>query len=208
MTRVSPRWRQALVWLHALSSIAWMSQAFGLMTLTIVALQGDASVRAAAMTMARHLDSALLAPMANAAAFTGLMLAAATAWGFFRHWWVLVKFGLTLVQLYAGIFLLSPALETAAATATPQWQQAAGAGLMAGGLAVQAWISVAKPWSRTRWSPATKPATAPTWVFVAGVVAPVFDTTAGLVLGYPLPALSLVMLIVVLGGRRQRLALA
>ncbi|MET7995673.1 hypothetical protein ABZU76_32745 [Amycolatopsis sp. NPDC005232] len=208
MTRVSPRWRQAVVWLHAVSSIAWMSQAFGLMTLTLVALQGDAATRAAAMNMARHLDTALLAPMANAAAFTGLVLAGATAWGFFRHWWVLVKFGLTLVQLYAGIFLLSPALENAAATATPTWQQAAGAGLMAGGLAVQAWISVAKPWSRTPWSPAAKPATAPTWVFVAAIVAPVLDTTMGLVLGYPLPALSLVMLIVLLSGRRQRLAVA
>jgi hypothetical protein len=73
---------------------------------------------------------------------------------------------------------------------------------------VQAWISVAKPWSRTPWSPTTKPATAPTWVFVAAIVAPVLDTTAGLVLGYPLPALSLVMLIVLLSGRRQRLAVA
>ncbi|HWD06605.1 MAG TPA: hypothetical protein VG674_29615 [Amycolatopsis sp.] len=208
MTRTSPRWRQVVVWLHVVSSIAWMSQAMALMTLSLVALAGDAATGAAAMSMSRRLDTALLAPLANAAAFTGLVLAGATAWGFFRHWWVLVKFGLTLVQLYAGIFVLSPVLESAAATGTTSWRLAAGAGLMAGGLAFQAWVSVAKPWSRTPWSPTAKPRTAPTWVFVAAVAAPALDICVGSVLGYPLPAFSLLMLIVLLSARRRRLALA
>jgi hypothetical protein len=34
----------------------------------------------AATTMARHLDIGLLAPLANASAFTGLLLAATTSW--------------------------------------------------------------------------------------------------------------------------------
>lgn len=176
-----------------------MSQALSLCVLTLVALDGHHA--GPAMLMAKRLDTVLLAPMANTAAFTGLLLAGATAWGFFRYWWVLVKFGLTLVQLYAGIFLLSPALTEAAATATPVWQQAAGSALMASGLAFQVWISVAKPWSRTPWSPAAKPRPAPTWIFAAGLAAPVADTAAGIALGYPMPALSLVMLVVLLGQR-------
>jgi hypothetical protein len=147
--------------------------------------------------------------MANTAAFTGLVLAGATAWGFFRHWWVLVKFGLTIAQLYAGIFLLSPALGDLAETprAVP-WQLLAGTAVMVGGLAFQAWVSVAKPWSRTSWSPARRPGTAPRWVFVLGVAAPLADTVVGLLLGYPLPALSVVMLVVLLSGRRPRLVAA
>ncbi|GAA3539403.1 hypothetical protein GCM10022222_23680 [Amycolatopsis ultiminotia] len=205
MARVSPRWRQVVVWLHVVSSVAWMSQALALMTLTLVALSGARPTRSAAMTMAEHLDTVLLAPMANAAAFTGLVLAGATAWGFFRHWWVLAKFAMTLVQLYAGIFLLSPALADSAATATPTWTQAAGTALMAGGLAFQAWLSVAKPWPRTPWSRTAKPPNAPTWIFAAGLAAPVIDIAAGLALGYPMPALSLIMLVVLLVRRPKTL---
>ncbi|WP_434219639.1 hypothetical protein [Amycolatopsis nalaikhensis] len=196
--KTSPRWRQAVVWLHVVSSVAWMSQALALVVL----------MASGAPTMAERLDSVLLAPMANVSAFTGLLLAGATAWGYFRHWWVLTKFALTLVQLYAGIFLLSPALHRAADTQTVAGLQIAGASLMASALAFQAWLSIAKPWRKTPWSPAAKPPTAPTWVFIAGIGAPVVDVAAGLALGYPLPALSLVTLIVLLGferrGRRRR----
>ena len=118
--------------------------------------------------MADRLDSVLLAPMANVSAFTGLLLAGATAWGYFRHWWVLTKFALTFIQLYAGIFLLSPALRDSAHTDTVAWPQIAGASLMASALSFQAWLSIAKPGKKTPWSPAAKPPTAPTWVFVAG----------------------------------------
>jgi hypothetical protein len=206
-SKTSPRWRQAVVWLHVVSSVAWMSQALALMVLMLLTLTRPA-VAPAATSMAEELDSVLLAPMANVSAFTGLLLAGATAWGFFRHWWVLTKFVLTLVQLYAGIFLLSPALRESAGTATGTWLQVAGTALKASALAFQAWLSVAKPWKKTPWSPAAKPPTAPTWVFGAGIVAPVVDVAAGIALGYPLPALSLVTLIVVLGpeqrGRRRR----
>ncbi|MGW3999293.1 hypothetical protein ACWEF6_37860 [Amycolatopsis sp. NPDC004772] len=192
--KTSPRWRQSVVWLHVVSSVAWMSQALALVVLTA----------SGAPTMAERLDSVLLAPMANVSAFTGLLLAGATAWGYFRHWWVLTKFALTLIQLYAGIFLLSPALRESADTGTVAWPQIAGASLMASALAFQAWLSVAKPGRKTPWSPAAKPLTAPTWVFVAGIGAPAFDVAAGITLGYPLPALELIMLIVLLAFERRR----
>ncbi|WP_410591159.1 hypothetical protein [Amycolatopsis sp. lyj-23] len=192
--KTSPRWRQSVVWLHVVSSVAWMSQALALVVL----------MSAGAPAMADRLDSVLLAPMANVSAFTGLLLAGATAWGYLRHWWVLTKFALTLIQLYAGIFLLSPALRESADTGAVAWPQVAGAALMASALAFQAWLSVAKPGRKTPWSPAAKPPTAPTWVFVAGIAAPAFDVTAGLLLGYPLPALELVTLGVLALERRRR----
>ena len=204
--KTSPRWRQAVVWLHVVSSVAWMSQALALVVLMSLALTRPGQA-AAATSMADRLDSVLLAPMANVSAFTGLVLAGATAWGYTRHWWVLTKFALTLIQLYAGIFLLSPALRDAADTGTVAWPQIAGATLMTSALSFQAWLSIAKPWKKTPWSPAAKPPTARTWVFIAGVAAPAFDVGAGILAGYPLPALSLIML-AVLGferrGRRRR----
>ena len=199
--KTSPRWRQAVVWLHVVSSVAWMSQALALVVLMSLALT---TPNLAATSMADRLDSVLLAPMANVSAFTGLLLAGATAWGYTRYWWVLTKFALTLIQLYAGIFLLSPALRDSADTGTASWAQIAGASLMASALSFQAWLSVAKPWKKTPWSPAAKPPTAPTWVFVAGVAAPAVDVVAGILAGYPLPALSLVTLIVLGLERRRR----
>jgi hypothetical protein len=180
-----------------------MSQALALVVLMSLALTTPGRA-AAATSMADRLDAVLLAPMANVSAFTGLLLAGATAWGYFRHWWVLTKFALTLIQLYAGIFLLSPALREAADGAAVAWQQIAGASLMASALSFQAWLSIAKPGKKTPWSPAAKPLTAPTWVFAAGVAASAVDVTAGLLLGYPLPAVSLVMLVVLLGLERRR----
>ncbi|TDQ00776.1 hypothetical protein [Labedaea rhizosphaerae] len=85
-TKTSPRWRQTVVWLHIVSSVAWMSQALALLVLmSLAAVTTDQDTRVAATAMARRLDMVLLAPMANVAAFTGLVLAGATAWGYFRH---------------------------------------------------------------------------------------------------------------------------
>jgi hypothetical protein len=198
------------VWLHVVTSVGWMGQALALFTL--LAISGateDGEIRVAATSMAHEIDTLLLAPLANASAFTGFMLAAATAWGFTRHWWVLAKFAITLVQLYAGIFLLSGALQDSVAAARAGDPEPAplalviGTALMASAIAFQAWLSVAKPWGKAR-SGAKLP-TAPTWVFVAAVAAPLADITVGLILGFPLPALSLIVLIVQLVRRRREL---
>jgi hypothetical protein len=210
------RWRQAAVWLHIITSVGWMSQALALVALMTVSFtSGDVSVRVSATSMAHVLDTSLLAPLANAAAFTGFMLAASTPWGYFRHWWVLVKFAITIVQLYAGIFILSDALQDSVMAAragepTPPLPQIVGAGLMAGAIAFQAWLSVVKPWQRTPWTAgggkrAPKLPTAPRWVFVATVCAPLVDIAVGLYLGNPMPALSLLVLVIRLVGRRRQL---
>ncbi|UUV35350.1 hypothetical protein NQK81_18535 [Amycolatopsis roodepoortensis] len=197
-------WRQLTVWLHVVTSVGWMGQALALFTLLVIGRTSeDGGIRVAATSMAHEIDTFLLAPLANASAFTGVMLAAATAWGFARHWWVLAKFAITLVQLYAGIFLLSGALRDSVGSEPPPLALTAGTALMASALAFQAWLSVAKPWGKVR-SGAKLP-TAPTWVFVVAVLAPLTDITVGLLLGYPLPALSLIVLVVQLVRRRRLL---
>ncbi|GAA0622109.1 hypothetical protein GCM10010174_46190 [Kutzneria viridogrisea] len=196
------RWRQLTLWLHVVCSVGWLSQALALLVLTSLALgTADVAVRGSALTMAKHLDMALLAELANVSAFTGFVLAAATAWGFFRHWWVLVKFVITVVQLYLGIFALAGALREAARTGAPSVWLAVGAGLMAAAIAFQAWVSVAKPWAKTPWAGTGKLPTAPRWVFVLAVAAPVLDLTAGTALGYPLPAAEVLVLVTVLVRR-------
>ncbi len=207
------RWRQGAVWLHVITSVGWMSQALALFTLLTVSLTtDDATIRVSATTMAHTLDDALLAPMANASAFTGFMLSASTAWGFYRHWWVLGKLLITLAQLYLGIFVLSGALNDAVIAAkagnptpTPV-PLVVGTALMAGAIAFQAWLSVAKPWNRTPWTPERPPKlpTAPTWVFAAIVIVPFCDIALSVWTGRPMPAVSLVVLTAWLITRKVR----
>ena len=181
-------WRQLAVWLHVVSGVGWMAQALALFSLITFGLAKPDQLPAA-MDMAGRLDMTLLAQMANVSTFTGFMLAAATAWGFFKHWWVLVKFVISTVQLYLGIFVLSPALRDGHGTLA----MAVGTALMASAIALQAWLSLAKPWGRT---PAYKRLpTAPAWVFAAITLIPLADLAIGYWFGFPMPALSLLFLL-------------
>jgi hypothetical protein len=212
MSRAVRRWRQLTVWWHAVSSIGWMALALSLFALLALSLTADdPQVAAAATAMAHHLDTVLLAPLANASASTGLMLSLGTAWGLVHHRWVLAKFAITLVQLYAGIFLLSAALGSAADTRSTPALLAAGTVAMAGALGFQAWLSVAKPGPRTRWSRdrgtgrAVRLPTASAAHFAAAVLAPLVDIAVGTAVGFPTPLLSIVSLIVAVVVRRRAL---
>ena len=206
--------RQLAVWLHVVTSAGWMTLALVLFALFgLAATAPDPGTTSGAMAMAHYLDVVLLAPLGNASAATGLMLSLATPWGLTHHRWVLAKFVITLVQLYVGIFLLSPTLAAAAGVpgARPSAALLAGTVAMASAIAFQAWLSVAKPGGKTRWSrdrrtgrPLRLPIAAP-WVFVTAVLAPLTDIAVGTVLGFPAPFLSLVVLGVAIGVRRRAL---
>jgi hypothetical protein len=192
--------------MHVLSSVGWMTCALALFALLVPALRGGAPW---AVEAAHHLDTHLLAPLANTSAATGLVLSLGTAWGLAVHRWVLTKLVITLVQLYLGIFVLSGALNTAADTLRVSPVLVVGTALMAGAIAVQAWLSVAKPGGRTRWGtrdgrPVTLP-TAPSWVFALVVAAPVVDVPLGLLLGFPTPVCSLAAVVVAAVVRRRTL---
>ncbi|PPK66399.1 hypothetical protein V5P93_002571 [Actinokineospora auranticolor] len=192
------RWRRLTVWLHVITSVGWMAQA---LTLVALMLAGRASAvpgrRHALLEVAHLIDGVLLAPFANAAAATGIALAGATSWGFFRHWWVTIKFGLTLVLIGLGIAVLSSALRQAAADDRVSGALVVGSAAMVAAIAAQVWLSVAKAGGRTPWAGRVKPGTAPAWVFAAAVLAPGADIVVSWVVGVPVPALSLLLVVVV-----------
>jgi len=204
------RWRQLTVWLHVLTSVGWMSLALVLLTLLVLARVDGGPTALAATAMADHLDITLLAPLANASAATGLMLSLGTAWGLAQHRWVLAKFAITLVQLYLGIFVLSDALRDAETTDRPATALVVGTAAMAGAIAFQAWLSVAKPGGRTRWArdrrtgrPVRLPVAA-RWVFAVAVVTALADIAIGVV-SRPLPVLSLLAVGLAAVVRHRRL---
>ncbi|MEO3807383.1 hypothetical protein ABGB17_00120 [Sphaerisporangium sp. B11E5] len=188
---MSPAMRNLLVALHVLTSVGWLSQALALFALgTYSATTGDRSGYA----MAELLDTHVLLHLANASAFTGLMLSAMTRWGYFQYWWVMIKFVITLSQLYVGIFLLGPRLGALAEnTRDIDPVLPAGTLVMVSAIAFQAWLSVAKPWKRTPWAAArVKPPAPAVWVTVLVLLAPALDfTLAEFVLGHPAPLFCL-----------------
>lgn len=175
--------RTVLVWLHVLTSVGWMSMALAIATLL---WWGLANGEPAAFEMADVIDDELLRHLATASAYSGFMLSALTAWGYFRYWWVLMKAAITVVQLSLGIFLLGQNLD-----GNPGWPLVIASLLMAGAFAYQAWLSLRKPWKLTPWSGRRRPATAPGWQFLAVAVVPVLD--------YLLWRAPLLSLLVVLG---------
>jgi hypothetical protein len=190
---MAKRARTLLVWLHVVTSVGWLSQAVALLALLLHGMKtGDPN----AFRMARVLDHNVLAIMANVSAFTGMMLSATTPWGYFRHWWVLAKFVITVSQLYLGIFVLSKNLEAAANGHLTMWMPI-GTALMAGAIAFQTWLSVAKPWGRTPWAdPKVKLPTASAPAFVLALVVPAADFALSLWMGNPMPAFMLLTVIV------------
>lgn len=189
---MAKRARTLLVWLHVVSSVGWLSQAVALLALL---LYGMKTSDVSAFRMARVLDHNVLAIMANTSAFSGMMLSATTPWGYFRHWWVLAKFAITISQLYIGIFILSGNLQAASEGHVSTWMPV-GTGFMIGAIAFQAWLSVAKPWKRTPWTdPKIKLPTAGTAAFVLALVVPAIDFAMGLVVGNPMPMTMLITVI-------------
>jgi hypothetical protein len=196
------RARTLLVWLHVVTSVGWLSQAVALLALVLYGMKsGDLN----AFKMARYLDHEVLAIMANTSAFSGFMLSATTPWGYFRHWWVLAKFVITVSQLYIGIFILSGNLQEAVNGHVTAWMPV-GTALMISAIAFQAWLSVAKPWGRTPWADSkVKLPTASAFTFLAALVIPVIDFAISLWRGNPMP---LLMLITVIGYSIRRAARA
>ncbi|MFI9811974.1 hypothetical protein [Saccharothrix variisporea] len=180
--------RKLLVWLHVVTSTGWMCMALALFVVVDHAL-----THPAAFDVALLIDVQVLQFMATTSAFSGLMLAGLTPWGFFRHWWVLVKTAVTFSQLYTGIFVLSPNLHPGGSPTLMR----VGSLLMASALAFQVWLSVAKPFGRTPWVKPGKPPTAPARAFLACLAVPAADYALGqFVLGTPVPALSLLTVVV------------
>lgn len=178
-----------------------MAQAMALCVLLGVGLAAESlAVRDAATSMAQQIDGRLLAPMAGVSACTGIVLAAATPWGFFIHWWVLVKFAISMVQVYLGIFVLSPRL-TDALTVGPSSRLVIGTALMASAIAFQGWVSVRKPWGTVRGGRRATAGTGPRWIFIATVLGGLAELTLAFVLGHPMPLFSLILIIIVLSCR-------
>ena len=120
-----PAWRKALLVSHVVSSVGWLGAVLAFLALAVIALRADDVTMRALYIAMETLGWSALVPLAFATFGTGIVQSLLTPWGLARHWWVLVKLGLTV---FATVVLLAytGTLELFA-------QEAAGPGADAGG---------------------------------------------------------------------------
>lgn len=117
---MTPRMRKFVLALHLTSSVGWLGAvvAFAALAVASVASRNPQLVRAACLAMAL-LVSNVIVPFAFAALVTGLVSSLGTAWGLFRHYWVLLKLVLTLVATIVLLVQLAPIRALATIAADP-----------------------------------------------------------------------------------------
>ena len=156
---MTPGLRKFVLTAHVASSVGWLGAVVAYLALAVAALtnQDAQTVRAAWIAMGLT-GRFVIVPLSLASLLIGLIQSLSTPWGLFRHYWVLVKF---LLTVFATVILLlhmptvshfaSVAVETDNANLDGLWGELlhAGGGLLV--LLVNTTLSVYKPGSMTRY---------------------------------------------------------
>lgn len=115
-----PSVRKLTLTAHVTSSVGWLGALAVFMAHAIASLmsQDEQTVRALALAMNVTAWLVIL-PLCLASLITGLIGALGTAWGLFRHYWVLFKLLLTVLATAVLLLKLQPISALATAATTP-----------------------------------------------------------------------------------------
>ncbi|MGH9008535.1 MAG: DUF2269 domain-containing protein [Acidimicrobiia bacterium] len=118
-----PSVRKIALTAHVVSSVGWLGAVVVFFALAVVGLtSADAqTVRGAYIAMGST-TWLVLVPLAFASLLTGVVQSLGTPWGLFRHYWVLIKFGITVFSTYilwGYTSTLTSLADAAAASPTP-----------------------------------------------------------------------------------------
>jgi hypothetical protein len=159
---MTPALRKFNLTAHVTCSVGWLGAVAGFLALSIAALTSrDADLVRGAYLAMNLVGSAIIVPLSLAAVLTGVVQSLSTHWGLFRHYWVLVKFVLTvaatillLLHQFTAVATAARRVSETAAEALPDVgglgpQLVGDAGLAVLTLLVTTTLSVYKPWGRT-----------------------------------------------------------
>lgn len=159
---MTPRVRKFALTAHVSSSVGWLGAVGCFLALALAGLtSGDPQVVRASYLAMDVTARFVIVPLALAALVTGLIQSLGTTWGLLRHYWVLIKFLVTIVatvvllqQLEAITYTADVAAETTLSRADLREARTslvahAGGGLLV--LLVPTTLSVYKPRGLTRY---------------------------------------------------------
>jgi hypothetical protein len=107
---MTPTLRRVTFTTHITSSVGWVGAAMAFLALAVIGFTSDdeRTVRGAYLLMAPAAWFVLV-PLAHASLLSGIALCLGTTWGLFRHYWVVLKLGITvfatvILLVYMGTF--------------------------------------------------------------------------------------------------------
>ena len=101
---MTPGVRKLVLTAHVSSSVGWLGAVAGFLALAISGLVSSDAQTVRAAYIAMELTAwFVIVPLSLASPLTGLVQSLGTTWGLFRHYWVLIKF---LITIPATILLL------------------------------------------------------------------------------------------------------
>ena len=107
---MTPALRRFTFTTHITSSIGWVGAVCAFLALGVIGFTTDdeVKVRGAYLLMAPAAWFVLV-PVAHASLLSGIVLSLGTSWGLFRHYWVVLKLGITvfatvILLIYMGTF--------------------------------------------------------------------------------------------------------
>ncbi|AKJ04501.1 hypothetical protein ATI61_101413 [Archangium gephyra] len=157
---MTPRLRKFVLTAHVTFSVGWLGAVIAYLALAVTGLTGQDALKVRAVYLSMELIGRfVLVPCSLAALLTGLVQSLGTEWGLFRHYWIQVKFLLTLVGTLVLWVHMRAVSRMAGIAAETEWLMADSGMLRlqlvvhaAGGLLVlliATVLSVYKPWGRT-----------------------------------------------------------
>jgi len=159
---MTPRLRKFALTAHVISSVGWLGAVAGFLALAVAGLTSQDVQMARAAYLAMELTGwFVIVPLSLASPLTGLVQSLGTTWGLFRHYWVLVKFLITIPSTIVLLLHMRPIGHLAGVAAKTTFSSAdlrglkiqlvanAGAALLV--LLVATTLSVYKPRGMTRY---------------------------------------------------------
>lgn len=118
---MAPHLRKFALTAHVASSVGFLGAVAGFLALAVAGLTSpDAQMVRAAYLAMEFITWSVIVPLSFAALLTGLVLALGTKWGLFRHYWVLVKFLLTVFTVLVLLLQVQPISYIAAGAAAAE----------------------------------------------------------------------------------------
>ena len=116
MAKKMPRsLRKMVLTVHVVVSVGWIGIEAGLLALGLTGLYTrDPEVLRAAYVAVGIFGGVFLVPVSMGTLVTGVLLSVGTPWGLVRHYWVVVKFVLTVALVAGSILVLNQRLQEAA----------------------------------------------------------------------------------------------
>lgn len=97
--------------IHLLCAFMWIGGAFSMLLLLSGVHPAESHEMYMRSLSLKMIDDWLIIVGANGCIITGLIYGIWTKWGFFKHRWITVKWGLTLFMVLSGTFAMGPCVN-------------------------------------------------------------------------------------------------